>query len=471
MFKSILIYTFLFSLILPKLICPLFGQPSNEELHIGIIGDQTGTYDLDFSYQIMENAVGKLNQHNPDLVLHVGDIVESIKGINNFEGYEEYFDRAMNIMNHLDCPWFLTVGDHDVVPPGFIPGSSDRSREKWFKTLCDKADLPLEKSLYYSFDFKGYHFISLYSLENLHTDPRWGSIFLNKLPADQINWLKDDLEKHKDSKGILVFLHHPHWYVWSNWSDVHQILKKYPVAGVIAGHYHYDQDEGILDGIHYLVIGSTGGVVKKSDLHSGGSYQYATLTLLKNEISEITLYDVETDSILEFTPRKSMDRIQALSCMMDNLYMDENIYIKNGSLFKRSDPEGFIKLTKIGLESIANPIDLPIHFEITSMSKGLNNPCWKKESEYIPATQSIELSPGERVGWSNYSSVGQWFKTDALWISDIIEDSTLWSQTASIDLTLKASFADERDRWIISNISFPLKKITNEYNNNFNQNR
>lgn len=459
MLKSSFIYAFLFFLIILILFFSLFGQNSDEELHIGIIGDQTGTHNLDFSYKILENAVGKLNQRSPDIVLHVGDMVESIKGVHDFEGYEKYFDRAINIMNHLECPWFLTAGDHDVDPPGFKPGSLDRSRETWFKTLCNKVDLPLKESLYYSFDFRGYHFISLYSLENLHTDPRWGPILLNKVPAKQLNWLKDDLENHKNSKGILVFLHHPHWYVWSNWSEVHQILKKYPVAAVIAGHYHYDQDGGILDGIRYLVIGSTGGVVKKSDSHSGGSYQFATLTLFKNKISDITLYDVETDSVLELTPRKSMDRLQALSCMMDKLYMDENIYVQNGSLYKRSDSGGYIKLTKIGLESIANPIDLPIHVEITSMSTGLYNPCWNKNSQYLPATHSIELSPGERVGWSNYSSVGQWFKSDALWLCDIIEDSTLWSQSSSIDLTIKASFKDERERWIISNTSFRLKKI------------
>ena len=185
MLKSNFIYAFLFFLIIPILFFSLLGQNSDGELHIGIIGDQTGAYDLDLAYEILESAVGKLKQKSPDLVLHVGDMVESIKGVNDFDDYNKYFDRAINIMNNLDCPWFLTAGDHDVNPSGFKPGSSDRSRETWFKTLCNKVDLPLKESLYYSFDFRGYHFISLYSLENLHTDPRWGPIFLNKMSADQ----------------------------------------------------------------------------------------------------------------------------------------------------------------------------------------------------------------------------------------------------------------------------------------------
>ncbi len=303
----------------------------------------------------MQQAVITLARHRPDVVLHIGDMVESVSGIDDYSHYRQNFERAVHILQQLPCPWYLTAGDHDVVPPVFKPASEDRSRVKWFQDLSCASGLPMREHLYYSFDVKGYHFISLFSLENLHTDPRWGPIFLNHFSQAQIDWLKKDLHAHRKAKGIVVFLHQPHWYVWSNWFEIHQILREYPVAGVIAGHYHYDQDDGVIDGIHYVVIGSTGGAVKKTDVHSGGGYQYGLISLKGNRFTGIQLFDVATNSPLEFTPRRSMDRIQAISCMLDNLYMDETIFQQNGYLMYQVAERKYDTLRYIGLESLANP--------------------------------------------------------------------------------------------------------------------
>ncbi len=166
------------------------GRHAEEPLVIGIIGDQTGTHDLDQACAVMEKAVSGLSAFQPDIVLHVGDMVESVKGIASFEDYRSNFDRAVGIMNRLPSPWLIAAGDHEVNPPGYAPRSADRSREGWFMRLGAEAGLPLEDNLYYSYDFQGYHFVFLYALENLHTDPRWGSIFLNRMSDEQIEWLE-----------------------------------------------------------------------------------------------------------------------------------------------------------------------------------------------------------------------------------------------------------------------------------------
>lgn len=424
---------------------------SDDTLLIGIIGDQTGTYDLDSTYRTLEMAVDKLSKMNPDIVLHVGDLVESINKIDTYADFQSNFDRAIDILDRLPTSWYMTVGDHDVVPPKFEPSSTDRTREQWFKNSCLVAGLPFQDDLYYSFDFKGYHFICLYSLENLHTDPRWGPIFLNKLSAKQIEWLQIDLDQHKTAKGIIVVVHHPHWYVWSNWSKIHVILRKYPVAAVIAGHYHYDQDEGVIDNIRYLVIGTTGGVVKNTDKHSGGTSQFATLKLINNNVIDIKLHEISSDSLLELSPRQSMDRIQAISCMLDNLYMDENLNRKDGYLFSFTDPEGFTKIRNIGLESLSNPIDIPITIEINTESDILKN---STESQ-------IQLKPGERIGWSNYTNVGQWFKPSPLWVSELKQDPVLTDKQDGISIQIKVTFQDPKERWIKSTVYYPIKDINN----------
>ncbi|MGD9899338.1 MAG: metallophosphoesterase [Calditrichaceae bacterium] len=447
-------------LIIPAvLLCSQNSLIPADTLTIGLIGDQTGSYDLSATYQIMEKAVEQMDAKNPDLVLHVGDLVESIRGINSFEDYKSNFDYAVNILNRLNAPWYLTAGDHDVAPPVYQAGSCDRSREEWFQKLCSAAGLPMEKQLYYSFDFNNYHFISLYSLENLHTDPRWGPIFLNQLSDEQIAWLKNDLEAHKNAPGIIVLVHQPHWYVWSNWSEIHQILRQYPVAAVIAGHFHYDQDDGMIDQIRYLVMGATGGVVKNMDPNSGGSSQFATLKLYKNKVTHINLFDLSSGESLELTPRRTMDRLQALSCMLDNLFMDENIGRKNGQLFTITGEGQYSSLKQIGLESLANPIDLPIRIKISTDRDILQNPRWIRSGKSIPDSSFIELEPGERTGWANYTSVGQWAKPDPLWVCDLTGNPERLKDLTGIAITIKISFTDQGERWVESTARFPVKKI------------
>ncbi|OGB68757.1 MAG: hypothetical protein A2Y94_07275 [Caldithrix sp. RBG_13_44_9] len=449
-FTSIFLLTFFY-------ITP--AEDNGSVLRIGIIGDQTGSYQLDESYRILETAVAKLSRLEPDIVLHVGDMVESSSGIKDYQQYQANFERAVRIMNQFPVPWYLTAGDHDVVPPVFKSASADHSRLKWFQELCTSAGFPMHDHLYYSFDFKGYHFISLFSLENLHTDPRWGPIFLNKFSQEQIDWLKQDLETYQDGKGIVVFLHQPNWYVWSNWFEIHQILRQYPVAGVIAGHYHYDQDDGLIDQIHYLVIGSTGGAVKQADIHSGGSPQYALLTLENRCFTDIQLFEAETDSLLELTPRRSMDRVQALSCMLDNLYMDERIYSKDGHLISQVSECAYDSLRFIGLESLANPIDLPITISISSLNSFLINPRWADTSQTKLANNTITLQPGERIGWSNYTNVGNWQKPEPLWLIEVVDNPSVWREQQQISFQVRVSFTDIRDRWIESTVNYPIQQM------------
>ncbi|MFA4906687.1 MAG: metallophosphoesterase [archaeon] len=424
----------------------------SNDLTIGIIGDQFGAINADSSYAVLNLAVDKMNTRKPDIVLHVGDLVESIQNINSVDDYNLRFDQAVKIMNRLQAPWLLAIGDHDVDPPFYEALSTDRSRENWFLEQSNSYGLANKGKLFYSYDIEGYHFTVLYSLENLHTDPRWGSIFLNQISAEQMNWLANDLEENKNASGIIVLVHHPHWYVWQNWSKVHDLLKQYPVAVVIAGHYHYDQDDGELDGIRYLTIGATGGVLKTADANSGGSPQYALMTLNGRKIQSLQLRDVRTDNEIELTPRQSMDRIQALSCMLGNLYQDETIYSQKNDLVTSGDKIKWQHLDMIGLESLCNPIDLPIQIKVGYDPNILFEPKWTDSD--INSDCEITLKPGERTGWANYSSVGQWFKPQPLWTAKVNTKNVLASQSITLDISVR--FNDGRERTISNKISFPV---------------
>ena len=425
-------------------------------IKIAIMGDQTGAYNLDSAYSVMATAAQRMGTHSPDLLLHVGDMTES--RVMDSNEYVSDFNQAIGIMKSLDIPWYLTAGDHDVNPGSYEPQSADRSNETRFRDLCINAGLPMQDNLYYSADLQGYHLVFLYSLENLHTDPRWGSIFLNGISEKQMAWLQKDLEDNKDAKGIIVVTHHPHWYSWSNWYPVHAVLRDYPVVAVIGGHFHYDQVDGLIDGIKYMVVGATGGAIKEADAESGGCHEYALLSLKGGDISSYELHEVFSDSLLKQTSRRSMDRIQAISSSMSNIFGDENLVIGDGKVWSRDVNGSLTHKTIIDIESIGNPIDLPVELAINPLGPHLGSPQWVGSKVGNRGDTSITLEPGEKIGWANYSNTGQWHKPAAIWQTDIAVDSLLTEQPSTIGVRIKMEFVDIQPRWIATNILFPLRE-------------
>ena len=67
-----------------------------------------------------------------------------------------------------------------------------------------------------------------------------------------------------------MFLHQPLWSHWSNWQPVHELLREYRVDAVVAAHVHTDRDDGVLDGIRYLVLGAAGGTVQHAHPDAAG---------------------------------------------------------------------------------------------------------------------------------------------------------------------------------------------------------
>jgi predicted phosphodiesterase len=410
------------------------------DLRVGVMGDQTGSADLEATYSVMKRAADRMEERELDFIIHVGDMTESITGITDSLSYAKRFERAAAIMDGIGAPWRMTAGDHDVNPPGFAPGSNDRSRERWLQAELVGRGLPVEDHLYYSHDIGGYHFVFLYSLETLHTDPRWGSIFRNRISDEQLAWLRSDLDSNRSTEGIIVVLHHPMWYSWVNYERVHALLKQYPVKVVLAGHYHYDQREEMRDGIQYLVMGSTGGVVKQCDAASGGAQEYGVLEMSNGEFAGFTLYEVEADTTLELTPRGVMDRMQALSSMLSNLWTDETLQRANGSvrsLESDSPPEVF------DLESLGNPINLPVKISVTPKSSLLSSARWLGEWE--GSGQWATFQPGARIGYANYSTVGNWYPQPAVWQAKL---SGSGSDVSGVGVRVEVRYQDHGPRWI-----------------------
>jgi len=376
----------------------------NSTIRIGIIGDQTASTDIQASYGVLKQGVSILSAQSPDVVLHVGDLVESSLPPDQII---TLFNQATGILDQLRTPWYLTAGDHDVNPPVFKQNSPDRSREKLFQQLYGKRNPAFAAHPWYSFDVGGYHFISLYSSQALWGDPRWGNIFLSRLYDDQFAFLQSDLAAHAGARAIIVWLHQPLWYHASGWKRVHELLRQYPVAAVITGHFHYNQDSGVIDGIHYFTVGATGGIKKNGNRQAGDVDHVSVLTVSDRSHVQLDLLALDKQP-LQLSPRIDMDRVQALSAQLGNLWDFSRV---NPVFLKGGQPVSDCasgKPATVQIAEIGNPIDLPLDLQITF--SGFQLSLLSPEFAPFVCQQTISgthclLNPDAQTDLSNYSSV------------------------------------------------------------------
>lgn len=409
------------------------------KLKVGIIGDQTFSPDIEKSYQVLAKGIEILSKENIACALHTGDLVESSVSP---EEYRARFAQAAKLLDKLGKRWHLAPGDHDVNPPAFVPDSTDRSREELYRELYRQHEPKLTNTLNHSFDIAGYHFVALNSQEHLHVDPRWGDVFLNKFTPEQYNWLKGDLAAHKNAKGIIVFIHQPMWYNWSGWNSVHQLLRRYPVLAVIAGHFHYDQDEGTLDSIRYVVLGSTGGTIKDASRDAGNVQQVTLMTITGRQV-DFKLIPIDGTGPLQLTPRAEMDRVQAIATVLGELFRfgsQNPICLKDNQLFSNG------AAAKLSLVPIGNPIDLPVTVSIQLVGSKLSlvSPHFMDGVCQQVTGSDCVLAPGARIESSNTSSVvlnDRFAPLPPLWESGLVISSGSTVMVGdSVDLRVRLSF-------------------------------
>jgi hypothetical protein len=136
--------------------------------------------------------------------------------------------------------FFFVAGNHDVSNPTMHKIWREHFGAEW-----------------YSFDYKGVHFVCMSSED---TEDQIG--------PEQFAWLEKDLEKHSGARWTLLFMHKPLWTRseaattagnpdLTNWKNVEKLLGDRPFT-VFAGHvHHYVQYER--NGRKYYHLATTGG--------------------------------------------------------------------------------------------------------------------------------------------------------------------------------------------------------------------
>ena len=155
----------------------------------------------------------------PAFMLHTGDITHLSK--------DEEFDNADQLIKAAGLEVFYVPGEHDVI---------DEARGKAYLARYGKN---AKGAGWHSFDTMGIHNVGLVNVLDLKAGG------LGNLGAEQLEWLRKDVQGLSASTPIVVFAHIPLWTVYPEWgwgtedsAQALALLKRFGSVPVLNGHIH-----------------------------------------------------------------------------------------------------------------------------------------------------------------------------------------------------------------------------------------
>lgn len=213
-------------------------EAETPSLRFAILGDRTGETQPGVYEQVWHEIEGE----RPAFVLSVGD---SIQGLSDSTARAEWEQLFRILAPFKPIPLYLTPGNHDV----------------WSSKSAALYSKFSRHPLHYSFDVQQLH---VTVLDNSLGD---------RLSADEMCFLEDDMKVHAKQRLKLVVSHRPSWLLpvvfGATNTPFHQLVKKYGVDYVVAGHIH-QMLRFKLDRITYLSMPSAGAHLRASKAYRDG---------------------------------------------------------------------------------------------------------------------------------------------------------------------------------------------------------
>jgi 3',5'-cyclic-AMP phosphodiesterase len=214
------------------------AAPAPETFHFAILGDRTGETEPGIYEHIWAEAAAT----KPAFVVTTGD---TIQGFDDAKADSEWGEAEKIFAPYRRFPLYLVPGNHDIW---------SAASEELFRRYA--AHPP-----HYSFDYGPAHFTIL---DNSREE---------QLSAGELTFLEQDLKTHASQPLKFVVSHRPSWIFNAAGRNpdfaLHQIVRKYGVQYIIAGHLH-EMLHFKLEGIDYISLPSSGGHLRGSGKYEDG---------------------------------------------------------------------------------------------------------------------------------------------------------------------------------------------------------
>ena len=212
--------------------------------------------------QGFKKAIQTINDLKPDFVITGGDLIMDALG-QRYSKADSLYNLYQETISDLKIPVYNTMGNHEIY--GIYSSSgADPLNPEYGEKMFGKR---LGKS-YYSFDYKGWKFFILNSIEDAKKNK-----YVGQIDDDQIRWIKEELLKTDTLTPIVLSTHIPFLTAYTqkylgttvandssmiivNGNEVLDLFTRHNLKLVLQGHLHMVEDIYI-DNIHFI----TGGAV------------------------------------------------------------------------------------------------------------------------------------------------------------------------------------------------------------------
>lgn len=213
-------------------------------------------------------AIDKVNAMNPDFVITGGDLVYDVMR-GQFDKSDALFKLYQDMSSGFNMPVYNCIGNHDLFgiyeesPEG--PEHPDYKYGMWERYFGET---------YYGFDHKGWHFITLNSLE-VTPDKKYKGYYHEQ----QLKWLTNHIKSIDKKTPIVITTHLPMLCTFtqinggnprtvSNAHKVFELLKDHNLKLVLQGHIHWLEYGLANDRTQFLTGGSIAGNGWKGRRHN-----------------------------------------------------------------------------------------------------------------------------------------------------------------------------------------------------------
>ena len=166
----------------------------------------------------------KIAATNPEFAIMGGDHVYDATMVNGVRA-GMVFDLYKRTEQALGMPLHNAIGNHDIF--GVMKQSGIAPTDPLYgkKMYQDRMG-----QTYYSFDYKGYHFVVLDSIQ-----PTPDRLWEARVDADQIHWLRDDLKRLPQGAPVIAVVHCPIVTAFDTYAEIVSAGRKYNTMTVANG--------------------------------------------------------------------------------------------------------------------------------------------------------------------------------------------------------------------------------------------